>query len=112
MATTGSSSDHDNHGLPDHVIEDLLSDEHRRRALSILAARGEPLIVDDLAAAVLAAERDIEPAEVPEADRAALRNELFTEHLPKLTATGIVSYDSMVGTVELQRREALPEERL
>ncbi|MDS0222679.1 hypothetical protein NDI54_15135 [Haloarcula sp. S1AR25-5A] len=109
MATT-HSPDHSGHGLPKAVIEDLLSDDTRRRALSILAERGEPMVVGDLAAAVLAAERDIEPAAVPDTDREELTEELFTEHLPKLTATGVVAYDSMVGTVEIQRRDAVPSD--
>ncbi|MDT3434715.1 hypothetical protein [Haloarcula sp. 1CSR25-25] len=108
MATTSSSGDRTGQRLPEEVVDDLLSDDTRRRALSILADRDEPVVVTDLAAAVLAAERDIEPAAVPDTDRTALTEELFTEHLPKLMATGIVAYDSMVGTVEIQRPDAVP----
>jgi len=110
MATT-RSTDPSGQGLPEEVIEDLLSDDTRRRALSILADRGEPTVVRELAAAVLATERNIEPAVVPDTDRDKLTEELFTEHLPKLTATGVVTYDSIVGTVELQRPDAVPIER-
>ncbi len=46
--------------------------------------------MSDLAAAVLAVERDIEPAAVPDTARDELTEELFTEHLPKLTATDTV----------------------
>jgi DNA-binding transcriptional ArsR family regulator len=110
MATTRSTGP-GGQGLPEEVIEDLLSDDTRRRALSILADRGEPIVVNDLAAAVLAAERDIEPAAVPDTDRDELTEELFTEHLPKLTATDVVTYDSIVGTVEIQRPDAVPTEQ-
>ncbi|WP_424003966.1 DUF7344 domain-containing protein [Haloarcula salina] len=109
MATTSTSGAFD---LPDAVVSDLLDDEHRRRALSILAARGEPMVVDDLAAAILAAERNVEPDAVPDTDRRALADELYTEHLPKLTATAVVSYDSVVGRVELRRPEAIPTDQL
>ena len=108
MATTYSNGDRTGHGLPEEVVADLLSNDTRRCALSILADRDEPVVVSDLAAAVLAAERDIEPAAVPDTVRDDLTEELFTEHLPKLTATGVVEYDSMVGTVEIQRCDAVP----
>lgn len=107
MATTSSNGDRTEQGLPEEVVADLLSDNTRRQALSILADRDEPVVVSDLAAAVLAAERDTEPAAIPDTDRDELTEELFTDHLPKLTATGIVAYDSMVGTVEIQRRDAV-----
>lgn len=111
MATTSPSGDHTGQGLPEEVVDDLLADDVRRRALSILADRGEPVVVGDLAAAVLAAERDIEPATVPDTAEDELTEELFTEHLPKLTATGVVTYDSMVGTVELQRSDTVLTDR-
>ncbi|EMA21873.1 DUF7344 domain-containing protein [Haloarcula marismortui] len=108
MATTSSNGDRTGHGLPEEVVADLLSNDTRRRALSILADRDEPVVVSDLAAAVLAVERDIEPAAVPDTARDELTEELFTEHLPKLTATDTVTYDSMIGTVEIQRYDAVP----
>ncbi|KAA9398643.1 hypothetical protein Har1130_10520 [Haloarcula sp. CBA1130] len=111
MATTSSSGDRTEQRLPEEVVADLLSDDTRRRALSILADRDEPVVVADLAVAVLAAERGIEPAAVPDTDRDELTGELFTEHLPKLMATDIVAYDSMVGTVEIQRRDAVLTDR-
>jgi len=111
MATTSSNGDRTEQGLPEEVVADLLSDDTRRRALSILADRGEPVVVADLAAAVLAAQRDVEPAAVPDTDRDELTEELFTEHLPKLTATDVIAYDSMVGTVEIQRLDAVPTDR-
>ncbi|MGB9954108.1 DUF7344 domain-containing protein [Haloarcula marismortui] len=108
MATTSSNGGRTGQGLPEDVIADLLSNDTRRRALSILADRDEPVVVSDLAASVLAAERDIEPAAVPDTAKAELTEELFTEHLPKLTATDIVAYNSMVGTVEIQQRDVVP----
>ena len=38
--------------------------------------------------------------------------ELFTEHIPKLTATEVIRYDSMLGAVELVRPELAAESRL
>ncbi|WP_276272131.1 DUF7344 domain-containing protein [Haloarcula litorea] len=101
MATRGSNDT--TGGLPDAVVSDLLDADERRIALSILADRGA-MVVDDLAAAVVAARDDCAESEVSTADREAMREELYTEHVPKLTATGVVTYDSMTGTVELQRQ--------
>lgn len=100
MATGDTSPTHTER-LPDPVVEDLLEADRRRIALAVLADRSEPIAIDDLAGAVLARERDTTPAAVPAAERRAVRDEFFAEHLPKLTATDVVRYDSTVGTVEL-----------
>jgi hypothetical protein len=86
--------------VPDEVVADLLADD-RRRLVAVLAAADEPLAVDDLARAVLARERDVDPGAVGDEAAATLREEVFQRHLPRLTPTGLVSYDSLVGTVAL-----------
>ena len=91
--------------LPPAVIEDLLSDESRRRALEILSDRNEPMVVEELAASVVAARAECPVSAVRAADREAMTEELFTEHIPKLTATGVVAYDSMLGAVELRQHD-------
>ena len=95
--------------LPPDVVADLLADERRRRALEILDRRDRPVVVGDLARAVLATERNVPEAEAPDDEVDAVRAELYRDHLPKLTATGVVAYDSMVGTVELRRPDVLPD---
>jgi len=110
MAT--QNADTDMRGdLPQAVVEDILSDDDRRRALAILAARDEPMVVEDLAAAVVAAREDCPQSAVTTADREAMTEALFTDHIPKLTATGVVAYDSMLGAVELRRRDIAPQGR-
>ncbi|MBX0323564.1 hypothetical protein EGH21_11040 [Halomicroarcula sp. F13] len=104
MATRGTDDDSDPAALPDSVVDDLLEADSRRLALSILDERDRPVVVGDLAAAVVARRRGVPESAVSDVDREAMREELFTEHIPKLTATGVVEYDSMVGTVELRRR--------
>ncbi len=89
-------------GLPAGVVDDLLGDPRRRTVLSVLADRAEPTTVCDLAAAVAARER--EDPDPPAGATAAVREDLFQEHLPKLTAPGVVVYDSMTGAVELTDR--------
>jgi len=108
MATRRSGTD-GGIGLPTRVVDDLLAEEHRRLALSILDDRNEPVVVESLAKAVVAARDGCSPGDVTTADQRAMSEELFTEHIPKLTATGVVDYNSMVGTVELVRDDVLPD---
>lgn len=105
MATR--STDTERGELPTAVVEDLLSDEHRRTALTVLAERDEPMVVSDLAAATVAARDDCVESAVDTGQREAMREELFREHIPKLTATNVLEYDSMLGTVELVVPEVL-----
>jgi hypothetical protein len=88
--------------VPDEVLADLLDSERRCRLLEQLSAASEAAVVEDLAAAVCAAEEGCSPTEVSETRRRAVQNELFEEHIPKLVATGIVRYDSMVGRLWLE----------
>jgi predicted metal-dependent hydrolase len=57
--------------------------------------------VSDLARLVVAAERGKGPGDVSVDVAERVRADLFQRHLPKLIATGVVSYNSLVGTVEL-----------
>jgi len=98
--TTGNTRQ-DQSELPDAVVDDILDSGRRRLALEILAGQDEPIVIDDLAAAVWARERGCEPTAVSREQRRTVRDEFFAEDLPKLTATGVVDYDSMVGTLSL-----------
>ena len=102
MATTSSDAEGPG-GLPSAVVEDLLSARNRRLALSTLADRGEPMVVESLATAVVAARENCPESVVSADQREAMCDELYTEHIPKLTATGVLRYDSMKGAVELVR---------
>ena len=66
-------------------------------------------VIDDLAATVLAHERGTEPDAVPRSECKAVRDEFFATHLPKLTATEVVEYDSMVGTLRLPDEEQITD---
>lgn len=98
MATANSPHPEE---LPEEVVNDLLAAERRKVALSYLAEQDDPVVLDDLAAVVRARELDVAPEAVSEPDRRAVREEFFETHLPKLTATDVVDYDSMVATVTL-----------
>ncbi|MFC7019009.1 MULTISPECIES: DUF7344 domain-containing protein [Haloarcula] len=108
MATHDSETERDG-PLPPDVVADLLGDERRRRALEMLDRFDGPVVVGDLARAVLAAKRNVRESAIPDDEVDAVRAELYRDHLPKLTATGVVAYDSMVGTVELRCPEVLPD---
>lgn len=87
--------------LPDEVVADILDADRRRIALEILDEHEEPVVIDDLAAAVRARELDTDPESVPTDERREIRDEFFADHLPKLTATEVVSYNSLLGTLTL-----------
>lgn len=109
---SGSDNGNDRTGrrrVPDQVVVDLVSDDRCRAVLTCLVAADGPVPVEDLARAVVARETGDRQGR----DRAAgneaidesrvrdVRDSLFQRELPKLTPTGLVSYDSMVGTVAL-----------
>jgi len=87
--------------LPASVIADLRASGRRRRALACLAEGDDAVPISDLARRVVAAERGESTDAVPDGAVESARSDLFQRHLPKLTATGVVRYDSLVGTVDL-----------
>ncbi len=102
MGTRGNS-DAEN-SLPGEVWEAVLDSDRRRSLLAHLAAEEDPVAVTDLAAEIARGEEGVADGD----STRAVRTELFQRHLPKLNATGIVRYDSKLGTVELA--VSLPEE--
>lgn len=86
--------------LPGDVVEDILASERRRAMLSCLADSGGKVAVNDLAAAVCTGD-DTTPGSVDSGALQSARREIYDRHLPKLTATGVVEYDSMREAVEL-----------
>jgi len=89
--------------LPEEVWEEVLDSDRRRWLLAQLVARETPIPVTDLAAEIARLEEGRADAD----SVGAIRTDLFQRHLPKLNATGIVRYDSKLGTVELAA--SLPE---
>ena len=83
------------------MIEELVASPQRRAMLRLLIDRGEPVPVDDVAVHLS------EAAAPAREERRALRTEVYQDHLPKLTATGVVAFDSMLGTVTYQGGDAL-----
>lgn len=107
--TIDGTPDGTNPRLPDEVVEDILEADRRRIALEILDEREDPVVIDDLAAAVRARELDTDPESVPTEERREIRDEFFADHLPKLTATEVVSYNSLLGTLTLADDQRVTE---
>jgi len=83
-------------GLPPGVVEDILSVPRRETMLRCLADADGSLVVDDLVACVRDREGDTSGQ-----SHEQVRANLYDKHLPKLTATGVVTYDSMREALEL-----------
>ena len=98
--------------LPEDVIEDLVTDEGCRAVLSHLAARDDPVTVDDLARALAASEAGVPEDAVGDEAVTTHREALFQRHLPKLTPTGVVEYDSLLCTVALDTDDERLRSRL
>jgi hypothetical protein len=77
---------------PDDVFE-LLSDDCRRHALSILAAHGESLTLADLADEVAVRLHDAPLGELSAETVAEVYMSLYHHHVPKLAAEDVVAYD-------------------
>ncbi|RXK49352.1 DUF7344 domain-containing protein [Halorientalis pallida] len=112
-ANTGPGGSERDGELPAHVVESLLASPARRRLLRRLREAGEPMPVDDLAAAVVASADDNGDAaddgtDVP-TDRRRARADIYQHHLPRLTETGTVAFDSRLGTVEFTGGPRLTE---
>lgn len=85
-------------GLPAAVVEELLASPARQRILVHLHNMDRPVAVDDLAEVVATGDHTGDAAT---AKRRQARWEIYQTHLPKLTATGTVAFDSVLGTIEL-----------
>lgn len=94
--------------LPASVLEELTADRRRRELLAVLDEREEPMPLLDLAREVVAREREVPNERVDDDSACEAREDIYQRHLPKLTATGVVRFDSLVSTVEL----AVDDERL
>jgi len=77
----------------------LLSEKRRRVALGVLAERTTPVGIDELAAEIVSRESDSEDSEHVERVATLLHH----NHLPKLSDSGIIDYDSSANVVETCR---------
>lgn len=87
--------------LPDAVRADLLSSKRRCRILHALAAAGGEVSVTDLAVETCALETGRSPERIEPEAIETIRYEIYERHLPKLTLTGVVEYDSALDKLRL-----------
>jgi len=101
MATDSQNQPAEGVELPGEVVGDILSAPRRRTLLRCLADNGGELVVDDVAVALYRREQGAPTGEIDAGERQRLREEIYEEHLPRLTATDVVEYDSMRECIRL-----------
>lgn len=89
------------------LVLELLTDEHRRHAVSCLASYEESIPVSELAADVAARKIDRPRTEIPPREIQQIAIGLHHNHVPKLADAGVVEYDRERGLVELAEGEAI-----
>jgi hypothetical protein len=109
MAVDSGNGPTGTRSLPGSVVRDILSSDRRRVLLRALADADGPVIVEELATTIVERERGTPPGSVDPERRAAVVDDIYDRHLPKLLATGIVEYDSMMGAVSLVDESVLTE---
>ena len=97
MATDSRNTTVPGIGLPSEIVEDILAAPRRRVVLRSLVEAEDGLVVDELVAEV----SDREGLDRDDGTHSRVRANLYDQHIPKLTATGVVTYDSMRECVEL-----------
>jgi hypothetical protein len=90
---THSDSDEEN-GLPEWVMADLFDATVREQVLCRLHHADGPVLLCDIVAELVDRSTTGET-------RREVRMDLFETHLPKLTATRVVAFDSARGTLRL-----------
>ena len=106
MAVDSSSTDGPRR-LPESVIDDLLADPRREVIVQSLHEHDEPIPVIQLAANVIARERSMDVDDTSRSECQRVAENLYEHHLPKLTATAVVRYNSRQASIELD--DAAPQ---
>jgi hypothetical protein len=77
-----------------------IADDRRRDLLRYLAV-GSPATVSEAARQIAAWDRKVAPAEVGDEQRDRVRDHLLRNHVPRLRACGLVTYDEATETLRL-----------
>ena len=96
---TNQERSHSLHTLSVDAFLHLLSDRRRRFALSVLAAHDRRMTVNDLTKAIVTHESSAEITEVPGDEVVDVYISLYHNHLPRLSETPLIEYDSERGLV-------------
>lgn len=106
MAVDSSSTDRP-YRLPESVIDDLLADPRRWMILRLLYERDEPVTVTQLATSIIARERSMDADDASRSECQRVEENLYEHHIPKLTATAVVKYNSRQASIALD--DAAPQ---
>lgn len=112
MAVDSSNANGPERRLPEAVIDDLLADPRRRVLLRSLYEHDEPVTVTQLAADVIARERSVAFDAVSRDECRRVAENLYVHHIPKLTATAVVRYNSRQASIELDDAAGQLSDRL
>lgn len=85
--------------LPEPVVDEVLESPRRRALLTQVLAADEPVPVVDIARQIAAEERGVVPEDVDASDCKAVKETIYDDHLPKLTALRVVEFDSLLASV-------------
>lgn len=96
-------SQRDTDGLSQDVVFDLLSNRRRRFILSHLYEQG-PTTLMTFAVEIAAWEEGIDIEDVTDSQRKRAYVSIYQTHVPKLEDSGVITYDSDSGLIELTER--------
>jgi hypothetical protein len=85
--------------LPETVVDEVLESPRRRALLTAALAADEPVPVVDIARQIAADERNADPTERGDEAYQSVKETIYDDHLPKLTALQIVEFDSLLASV-------------
>jgi hypothetical protein len=85
--------------LPGSVVDEVLESPRRRALLAAVLAADEPVPIVDIARQIAADERDADPTEIGDEAYQSVKETIYDDHLPKLTALQIVEFDSLLASV-------------
>lgn len=76
--------------LTPELTFELLSDRRRRYALAYLSRRNQPVSMEELARHIAAWEEDVSVSEVDDRTVERIKMTLYHNHIPKLSAAGLL----------------------
>jgi DNA-binding transcriptional ArsR family regulator len=98
--------------LPEAVVDDLLADPRRRVLLRSLHEHDGPVTVTQLAEDIIVNEKSVSFEDISRSECQRVSQDLYERHLPKLTATAVVRYNSRQASIELDDAATQLSDRL
>jgi len=85
--------------LPESVVDEVLESPRRCALLSAVLTADDPIPVVDIAKQIAADEQGVDPKEIDADDYRPVKETIYDDHLPKLTALQVVEFDSLLASV-------------